>query len=315
MAMIIIIPVLLVGLIATPLAIRLAGSLGALDHPGDLKVHAAPIPFLGGLAAFCALAVPVWFIRPIFLVPLGCALALGMADDLTDLPARTRLLAECAIGLTVALAEPGHGLGGVVWPILLTAILINAVNLLDGLDGLATGVAIMSCIGFAVLLGGDYQALAVALAAALAAVLVWNHPPARIYLGDGGSYLIGVTLAILLADAFRGGGGRSASWSAALLVAVPVADTTIAIVRRARAGRPLLQGDRGHIYDQLITRGATAKTAALWCIAAQMVLALAAIAIAQLPTRAAAIGTISLVVAIGAILINRFTAASTWEGK
>ena len=305
--------VLVLALITTPVAIWIGHHFGTLDHPGHLKVQAAPVPFLGGAAAFAAIAGPIAVFRPMFLLPLGCALALGTLDDVTDLSARTRLIAEVGIGLMVALGESGHGLGGYVWPIVLTAVLINAVNLLDGLDGLASGVGLMSFVGFAVLLGGDYRSLALALAAALAAVLAWNRPPARIYLGDGGSYLIGVTLAILLADAFRGGGGQSEAWAAALLVGVPVADTTVAIVRRARRGTKLLKGDRGHIYDQLITGGASPSRSALICIAAQALLVIVAIAISHLMPVAAALTTAVVVIGLGGALLARFTAAATWE--
>ncbi len=298
------------GLVMTPITIRIGARFGALDKPGKLKTHETPTPFLGGVAAFCALAIPVGYVHPLFLIPLALALALGLADDVADLSARVRLLAEGMIGITVALGSGAHGVGGLVWSMLLCALLINAVNLLDGLDALAIGVGIASCLGFAVLLHGDYRSLALALAAALAAVLVWNRPPAKVFLGDNGSYLVGVTLAILLADAFRGGGGPSASWAAALLVGVPIADTTVAITRRARAGRKLLKGDRGHIYDQLITRGATPITSALWCIGAQAALALAAIAFAQLTVVAAAAATVSVVVVVGGALLLRFTSPS-----
>src|SRR4029453_10608293 len=83
--------------------------------------------------------------------------------------------------------------------------------------------------------------------------------PARIYLGDAGSYLVGTGLALLLALTATADEGVATTAGALLFVAVPVADTTIAIVRRRRAGRPLLEGDRGHIYDQLVDRGWSAE--------------------------------------------------------
>ncbi|MCU1351630.1 MAG: UDP-N-acetylmuramyl pentapeptide phosphotransferase/UDP-N-acetylglucosamine-phosphate transferase, partial [Acidimicrobiales bacterium] len=278
---------LLVGLVATPLSIRLAHAAGALDQPGALKLQVRAVPYLGGLAVFAAIGLPITRAHPMLLLPLGGALVLGTADDLGDLPVGLRLVAEVAIGLGVAAVEPVHGVAGVLWPVLLTVVLINAVNLLDGLDGMAAGVGIASALGFAVLVSGDARTLALALAGGLAALLVWNRPPARVYLGDGGSYLIGVTLAMLLTSAFVGPTSTAARSGALLLVAVPVADTTVALVRRFRAGRPLLQGDRGHVYDQLVDRGASTGAAALACVAALAALAGAAVGTAHLPTPAA----------------------------
>ena len=94
-------------------------------------------------------------------------------------------------------------------------------------------------------------------AGALVGFLLWNRPPARIYLGDAGSYLVGTALAILLALTATEHGTEAPTAGALLFVAVPVADTTVAIVRRWRAGQPLRQGDRGHVYDQLVDRGWT----------------------------------------------------------
>ncbi len=131
--------------------------------------------------------------------------------------------------------------------------LLNAVNLLDGQDGLAAGVGAVSALGFAVL-GGAATPVGLALAGALVGFLTLNRPPARIYLGDAGAYLVGTTLAVL--PALTGDPGRwSVWWAVPLLVAVPVADTAIAITRRLRSHQPVLLGDRSHVYDQLVDRG------------------------------------------------------------
>jgi UDP-GlcNAc:undecaprenyl-phosphate GlcNAc-1-phosphate transferase len=99
---------------------------------------------------------------------------------------------------------------------------------------------------------------------------------------------------------------------ACLFLAVPVADTTIAVVRRLRAGRPLLRGDRGHVYDQLVDRGWAAPAAALACVAAQAMLTVAGIGIAQLSGRAAIVVTVVTVAAVGAVAILAFTSPRSW---
>ena len=298
---------LVVGLIATPLSIRLAHRTGALDRPGELKVQTHPVPHLGGLAVFVAMSIPLLATRPLLILPIGFALILGAADDVGDLPIHIRVSAEAAIGVAVATIEPGRGLGSFLFSVLITVGLINAVNLLDGLDAVAAGVATASALGFAFMLSGDYRTLALALAGSLLAVLVWNRPPARVYLGDGGSYVIGATLAVLLAEAFRMPHDGSLRSGAILLVAVPVADTTVAIVRRYRAGQPLLRGDRGHVYDQLVDRGASTGASALVCIVAQVVLAVVAVAIVGLPLWAAVGAAFVIVVGFGGALLVTFT--------
>ena len=300
----------LVAVVATPLAARLATRLGLVDRPGPLKVQARPVPYLGGLAVLCALAVPVAVARPSLLVPLALAGALGFADDATDLPPALRLVVEVGIGVAAAWVAAPHDAGHVLLGVLAVLVLVNAVNLLDGLDGLAAGVVTLGAIGSFVVLSGAAATLALVLAGALTGFLVWNAPPARVYLGDAGSYLIGTALAILFVAAAQ---RQAAVVSGALLFAgVPVADTAVAIVRRMRARTPLLRGDRGHVYDQLVDRGWSSKIAAGVCVAAQAVLTGAGIAIASLSGGVAvgvAAATVTLV-GVGAIAV--FTSPRAW---
>jgi len=299
-----------VAVIATPVAGWIAIRLGLVDEPGPLKVHARPVPYLGGVAVLVALAGPVVGARPSLLIPLGLACALGLADDATDLPPAVRLAAEVGIGVTAAVAVGHHNAARIVLGVLVVLVLVNAVNLLDGLDGLAAGVTVAAAVGFYVVLVGAGATLALALAGALAGFLVWNAPPARVYLGDSGSYLIGTALALLfLAAAQRPAEVVS---GACLFLAVPVADTTIAVVRRFRAGRPLLRGDRGHVYDQLVDRGWTAPTAVVACVAAQAGFTLAGIGIAQLSGPAAVVVTVATIAIIGAGAIVAFTSPLSW---
>ncbi len=112
-----------------------------------------------------------------------------------------------------------------------------------------------------------------ALAGALAAFLVFNAPPARMYLGDGGAYLVGTVLATLPALTARGDTDWSVWIAVPLIVAVPLADTAIAILRRSLARQPLFRGDRSHVYDQLVDRGWRVESSTAVCILVQGVLA------------------------------------------
>jgi len=172
-----------------------------------------------------------------------------------------------AIGCIAGLVSPADVRFGFVVTALLVVVCINAVNLIDGMDALASAIVLLAAVGF-VFVGGDARVLAIGLCGALAGFLVFNRPPARIYLGDGGSYLLGTALGLLAACLFDATTG--AAWVALpFLVGLPLADTAIAIVRRSRSGKPLMHGDRAHVYDQLADRGWSAARVLTVCAIAQ----------------------------------------------
>jgi UDP-GlcNAc:undecaprenyl-phosphate GlcNAc-1-phosphate transferase len=261
--------------VVTPLVIVVARRSGIVDRPGALKPQSIPVPYLGGVAVFAGVIVSPLVGRPTLLVPLSAALCLGVADDRFDLPAVPRLLGQLAIGAAVVVTAPVHlsGVLAAVLIVLATVLVINGVNLIDGLDMLASGVVAVAAVGFAVILHGSGRSLAIALAAALCGFLLYNRPPARVYLGDGGSYLLGTALMVLLAGAWAPGVGQHVGVAALALVAVPVAEVAFAVVRRSRGHRSLIAGDRGHPYDRLVARGWPRPAASLAYIGAQALLA------------------------------------------
>jgi UDP-GlcNAc:undecaprenyl-phosphate/decaprenyl-phosphate GlcNAc-1-phosphate transferase len=300
-----------VAVVATPIAALVATRLGLVDEPGPLKVHARSVPYLGGVAVLVAIAGPILGARPSLLVPLGLACALGLADDASGLPPAVRLAAEVGIGVTAALVVGPHEPARVALGVVVVLVLVNAVNLLDGLDGLAAGVAVAAATGFYVVLAGADATLALVLAGSLAGFLAWNAPPARVYLGDAGSYLIGTALAMLfLAAAQRDAAVVS---GACLFLGVPVADTAIAVVRRVRAGRPLLLGDRGHVYDQLVDRGWSAPAAVVACVATQGALTAAGVGVALLSGATAVVVTLVTVTSVGAAAMLVFTSPRQYK--
>lgn len=292
----------------TPIAIRVAHRTGMVDRPGSLKVQSTPVAYLGGVAVFAGVFGALAATTPRVLIPLALALLLGLFDDRLDISPRIRVICEAVIALIGgALVPAGDGALGVAITALLILGLLNAVNLLDGLDGLAAGVCSASAIGFAFISEdlrlADPRLLALSLLGALIGFLIFNRPPARIYLGDAGAYLIGVALAILAAQSLNGASGTSASiaiWAALpLIVAVPILDTLVAIVRRLRAGNPIFSGDRSHIYDQLCDRGIPAQRVAVIMVSAQCVLVLLGI----LASRLSSIASVSLMLLSAGILI------------
>ena len=298
-----------VTLAVTPLAIVLARRTGIVDRPGELKRQTASVPYLGGVAVFCGALVGASVGRPWLGVPLACALALGDADDRYDLSPWLRLAGEVGVGLLVAATCHVHLPPIVAWPlvVLVTVLLINGVNLLDGLDMLAGGVTAAAALGFALVLHGGGRDLAVALVGALAGFLVFNRPPARIYLGDGGAYLLGAALAVLTTLAWSGSVHRSTGVAALALVAVPVAEVTCAVIRRSRGGLSLLAGDRGHPYDRMVAHGRSALTASLSYIVLQALITVVAVVVVH-------VGSLGLAVVIDVVVAAVVLGAASLVG-
>lgn len=272
---------LLVALVVTPVMIVVARRTGVVDRPGALKDQAAPVPYLGGVAVLAGAAVGALSGRPSVLIPLAAALVLGVADDRFDLTPGLRLVGEVGVGIAVVVTGPVRfdGVLAVLLLVAVTVLLVNGVNLMDGLDLLAGGVCAVAAMSFALLLVGPGRELAVALGAALVGFLVYNRPPARIYLGDGGAYLLGTALSVLLAGAWAPHVGVHVGVGALAVVALPAAELAFAVVRRLRGRTSLVAGDRGHPYDRLVRRGWHRTAASLSYIAVEAVLGLGAVVV------------------------------------
>jgi UDP-GlcNAc:undecaprenyl-phosphate GlcNAc-1-phosphate transferase len=290
----------------TPVAASVARRVGLVDHPGPLKPHTKPTPYLGGVGVAAGSAIGAAVFRPWLLVPLVMALLLGTADDLRPLPPVARLLAELGTGAVLAWVIPTRfgGPGGFVLVMVAAVALMNGINLVDGLDALCGTVTVAAAVGFTVLLGGDARAFALALAAATAAFVVFNRPPARVYLGDGGAYLIGTALAALLAEAWAPHRTLATGIGALALVVIPAAELALAVLRRVRNRSSLLLGDRDHPYDQLVRRGWSAvRVDAAYGLVGLALLGVAAAA-AALPSLWAALLVAIAVAALGVLVVE-----------
>jgi UDP-GlcNAc:undecaprenyl-phosphate GlcNAc-1-phosphate transferase len=230
------------------------------DPSGDaLKIHQQPIPPIGGIGIYLAL-LPAFVAVGDVLIWLAAsgALALGVLDDRWSLAPRTRLGFELLVGFTLALSpEIATGWQGRIVVAMATVVLINAINLYDGLDGLAGGALVVSALGVGLLTDG---LIAYSLGAALIGFLVFNWHPAKLFLGDGGAYLVAVAF---VAAASTGGRPDFAALLVMLgMAGVVLVDLLVTLIRRARAGAALFQGDRSHLYDQLVDRGWRVPTVA-----------------------------------------------------
>lgn len=285
----------------TPLAMAAARRFGVMDMPDKkLKPHARPTPYLGGLAILCgwlaALAL-AWRqgVDLAILAPLaggGLAMSLlGLLDDVADLAPKLRL----AVGAVVVVAVMAlSGVGREVAPAFLQFVGVdeapkwslflsyplgvvivlgacNSTNLIDGLDGLCAGVVAIAGLTFlclAAAFSGEGVATRPALAAAVTGAalgfLPWNFRPARIFMGDAGSMLLGYICGFLILS-FSSAAPAKALAAALVAFAVPVLDSALAIARRKLAGKPIFKGDRSHFYDQLVDRGLSVRKTVLAC--------------------------------------------------
>jgi UDP-GlcNAc:undecaprenyl-phosphate GlcNAc-1-phosphate transferase len=248
-------------MVFTPVAARVARWAGLIDRPDGsaLKIHEAPVPLSGGPAVFVATligaAVAGWRPPPIVVIAVALGLALGIGDDARSLPIRYRVAGLAAIGLLLALNVDGS-LPLAIVTVGLAVAVPNGVNLVDGQDGLAASVSIASALGLTLALAAtDHVAAATGagLVGALLGFLLWNRPPARVFLGDGGAYAVGIILTWLIAEliALEGWPGLVAS---ALCVVVLAVEVTSTLLRRWTQHRPVTQGDRDHLYDRLARR-------------------------------------------------------------
>jgi UDP-GlcNAc:undecaprenyl-phosphate/decaprenyl-phosphate GlcNAc-1-phosphate transferase len=263
---------LVVAAVLTPAAGWLGRALGLVDHPSGsgLKIHRASIPITGGLAVMASVGIALgvggrsgWG----GVLAAGAALVVGTVDDLRGLPALARVLGLAVAGAVLVLGTDSvtaAGLLGWVGATLLVVAVANAVNIADGQDGLVGGVGAVAALGLAVLsssagLSGATE-LGLTVGGALIGFLVWNRPPARVFLGNGGAYAVGTLLAAGAVRVVVAGGWRGFLAAGACLG--PFAfELSFTVARRLRSRERLSGGDRLHSYDLVArTAGRTAST-------------------------------------------------------
>lgn len=261
---------LLVTLALTPFVIRIAHAKGWVAHPKEDRWHTQPTALMGGVgiaagtfAGWFFLDVPGWLF-------LGAALlfAAGVIDDRIELKPLTKLIIQVVAASLPLLAGYTFGQGVLLWfsvPVTLLWMIgvTNAVNLIDGMDGLAAGLSGIAALvlGAIALVQGDIGIAfaAFVLAAACVGFLVYNFYPARIFMGDGGSLLLGYILAslsLLVQDAAPGLMSKAVALAVPILVlAIPIADTTLVTFMRIAHRRPVTQGGNDHIMHRLAFMG------------------------------------------------------------
>jgi UDP-GlcNAc:undecaprenyl-phosphate GlcNAc-1-phosphate transferase len=310
---------LLASVLLTPVAIRLAGRWNFHDAPGGYKTHGAPTPYLGGAAvisgfvvALLAAAAGVDAGRSLLLAGAVAVLwAVGTVDDRRTVTPGVRVAVEVVLAAALWAADLGWdtGAGGVVDLPLTVAwivVVVNAFNLFDNMDGAAGTIAFVAAGSASVfgLVEGDawLAAGAGALAGACLGFLPFNlTPPARIFLGDGGSMPIGFAAAALVmagtADALPPG---QALPVALLLVGLPVLDTALVIASRRRRGISILTGGHDHLTYRVLPRLGTPRRVAVALGATQALLGTIAVLSADTGLDPVLAATLAALIAAGA---------------
>lgn len=281
----------LISFIITPLVKKFAIKVKAIDIPKDeRRIHTKPIPVMGGLAIYISFVIGTILYNGILTTSqLGIIIGVtiivmgGMIDDIKELSPKYKLLiqviaAGCllASGVRISIITnpfrefyPYLNIGWINIPVTIIWIVgvTNAFNLIDGLDGLAAGIAFISSVTLMIvsIINGRLEAafLTAVLSGAILGFLPYNFNPASIFMGDTGSQLLGFLLAAISIE----GAIKSAT---AFVIAVPILafglpiyDTLFAMIRRKANGKSIMQADKGHLHHRLLDMGLSQKEAVI----------------------------------------------------
>jgi UDP-GlcNAc:undecaprenyl-phosphate GlcNAc-1-phosphate transferase len=338
---------LALGLVATPLVQKLAVKVNALDLPGERKLHRQPVPRLGGIAIYLSFVITLnsGLLVSDALLKLvddslrgwlgllfggSIVLALGIVDDLYQLKPSAKLSFQllaaavvCLAGLRITqITNPFNGvivLGWLSIPMTLLWIvgITNAMNLLDGLDGLASGVAaiITAAILSISLANGTYGTALVSaiLCGSTLGFLRYNFNPARIFMGDSGSMFLGFTLAVISLQGTQKSTTAVAIFIPILFFGLPIADTLLAMGRRLIGGggqdrvrrySRVFEADREHIHHKLIDLGFSHRSAVLTLYVVTLGLSCVAFAITAVRSETVAFLLFAtLLLAVGCLML------------
>ena len=271
------IPIMIVGfgaaLCLTPLTRQIAMRLGVTAAPNKRNIHSRHVPLLGGAAIYLGFVLSVLlFSPPHHLIELGAIVAgatllalIGYLDDRRHLSPRIRLVVMTAAAAVAALAGVqiqlfGNPLIDIALTLFWIVALINAVNWIDNMDGLAAGTAAISSGFFLLLALSQGQILVSMLAAAIfgsaVGFLIYNFNPSSTFMGDMGAYTLGFVLAILAIKLKFAAQPINVTWMAPVLaLALPILDINLAIVTRLLERRPLMLAAKDHVSHRLLRLG------------------------------------------------------------
>jgi len=306
-------------LLLTPLTIRLARRLDALDQPNERSLHGVPTPKLGGLAILIgALVAGLIWLPPdseshAILIGAGAIALVGLADDVFDLNPAVKLLGQAAAvivpvsaGVTIdnftipffgrltpgtvdLLTLPWGGvvhLGDVLTVLGIVAV-VNVINLIDGVDGLAAGVCVISALTLAIVaLSLDRTAagvLAALTAGASLGFLRHGFPPASTFMGDTGSNLLGYLMGVIAVQGALKTNAVVALFLPLIILTVPILDTGFVVAKRLKYRRPIYRADRWHFHHRMADIGFSQRRTLLYLYGWTLVMAALALALRFVP--------------------------------
>ena len=318
----------LISLMATPIVRKLAFKIGAVDVPkDDRRVHKKAMPLMGGLAIFAAVIISVLIFLPLdrttFSILIGGTLIVisGIIDDLKDMSPKVKLLFQISAGIVLILGgikvdfitnpfTSDSSLLYLRWlsiPITLFWVvgITNTVNLIDGLDGLAAGVAMISSVSL-MLVANKFGYTEITIISAIVAgsclgFLPFNFNPAKIFMGDTGALFLGFMLAAISIEGVMKSVATIAVIVPILILGVPIFDTTFAIFRRLLNGQSIMAADKGHLHHRLLNKGFSQKKTVLILYAISSTFGLFAFLIAKANSRQAVYLSVALFV--GSVLM------------
>jgi UDP-GlcNAc:undecaprenyl-phosphate GlcNAc-1-phosphate transferase len=284
-------------LVVVPVTLKAAGPSNLFQRGQDLHhTHEGAIPRLGGLAlvvAFIGVEILIAALWPeerermpersAVLISSLAMFALGFWDDLKPLGAKRKLLGQILIAVAVCAFGIGiqrfkipfastivelHGWGVLITILWLVGI-TNLINLIDGVDGLAGGICLMlmALLTYVGHQSSSFELLVAGMAGALLGFLRFNFPPARIYLGDGGAYFLGFQIGLFAILSSHKGTVFAALTAPLFVLALPILDTALAILRRGLRGLPIFRPDRRHIHHHLLSMGLSRRRVVLYLYA------------------------------------------------
>lgn len=300
---------LLISLGLTPVAIKLAPKIGAIDIPlDDRRMHKKAMPRCGGLAIYLAsmLTMLIFHVDKIDQRMIGVAIAgtlifiMGLVDDIKRLSAKVKLAGQIisalilfASSVKISFISNPWGPGTIEFPLLVSLLvtvfwivgLTNTINLIDGLDGLAAGISFIAtlCIAYIALIHNRVEVAPafLALAGACLGFLPWNFHPAKIFMGDGGALYLGFMIAALSVMSPMKSATVVATILPLFVLALPILDTALAILRRIRRGRPIMEADRYHLHHRVLDVGMGHKRTVLTLYCISGIMGVAAILISR----------------------------------
>ncbi|SFB25444.1 MULTISPECIES: glycosyltransferase family 4 protein [unclassified Bacillus (in: firmicutes)] len=312
-------------ILLTPLVKKLAFKIGATDKPNQRKVHQKIMPRLGGLAIYLSFIIGLLVAQPegpyANAIILGSLIIIitGFLDDMIELSAKIKLLGQLAAagvvviwgGVNVEFINLPFGgqieFGYLSIPLTIIWIvgITNAINLIDGLDGLAAGVssiALITISGMAIIMGDAYvMTVGFIVFASTLGFLLYNFHPAKIFMGDTGALFLGYMIGVLSLLGFKNVTFISLIIPV-IILGVPISDTFFAIIRRLVNKQPLSAPDKSHLHHCLIRTGFSHRQAVLLIYAMAAIFGLAAFIFSQATVWGSLILILSLLIAIEVIV-------------